>query len=71
VCCDSRHAGVGQVVGVDSGHGILVSCGDGSVWLRVLQAPGKKPVAGADFARGHRVGIGDRFGHDEMESTEG
>jgi methionyl-tRNA formyltransferase len=52
----------GSVIGIDSDRGILVSCGTGSLWLLELQAQGRKAVLGADFARGHRIKVGDRFG---------
>ncbi len=52
----------GRVIRIDSQSGILVSCSSGSVWLEVLQAPGKKPTGGADFARGYRIKVGDVFG---------
>jgi methionyl-tRNA formyltransferase len=50
------------VIAVDSARGILLSCGVGLLWLRKLQAPGKKPTSGADFARGRRIEAGDTFG---------
>jgi methionyl-tRNA formyltransferase len=51
-----------SVIAVDSAGGILVSCGGGLLWLKTLQAPGKRPTAGADFARGRRLEAGDTFG---------
>jgi methionyl-tRNA formyltransferase len=50
------------VIAVDSEAGILVCCKSGAVWLRTVQAQGKKPTGGADFARGYRIKIGDAFG---------
>ena len=54
--------GPGEVIEVDSSHGLLVSCGSGALWLRTLQAEGRKPIGGADFARGYRVRVGEVFG---------
>jgi methionyl-tRNA formyltransferase len=54
----------GQVIDIDSDRGLLVSCGRGAVWLPVLQAEGRKAIAGADFARGSRLKVGDGFGHE-------
>lgn len=51
----------GKIIEIDSTKGILVSCSGGAVWLSTLQAQGRKPVAGADFARGYRVKHGDFF----------
>lgn len=41
---------------------LLVATGDGAVALRSVQVPGKKALSGPEFARGYRVGPGDRFG---------
>ena len=61
----------GAVIGVDSDKGILVSCSGGSVWLARLQAQGRKAVSGADFARGHRIKVGDRFGSKTEQDLKG
>jgi methionyl-tRNA formyltransferase len=52
----------GTVAGLDSKDGILVSCGSGAVYLKTVQAQGKKPTGGADFARGYRIKAGDILG---------
>ncbi len=54
----------GRVIEIDSERGLLVSCRSGAVWLSLLQAEGRKPVGGADFARGSRLKVGDGFGHE-------
>ncbi len=51
----------GRVLSIDEQRGILVSCSDGSIWLERLQAPGRKAVGGAEFARGKRIAEGDLF----------
>jgi methionyl-tRNA formyltransferase len=49
----------GEVVEVGSA-GIAVMAGDGPVLLEVLQAPGKKAMSAAQYARGRRdLGAGD------------
>ncbi len=40
---------------------LVVSTGNNSLQILVLQVPGKKPVAAADFLRGYRVAPGDLF----------
>jgi len=45
-----------------SGDGPLVQTGEGALRLVAVQPEGKKPMGGADFARGCRVAIGDRLG---------
>lgn len=51
----------GAVLGARDGA-VLVAAGEGSVLaLQRLQRPGRKPVAGDDFARGERLAAGERF----------
>jgi methionyl-tRNA formyltransferase len=40
---------------------VSVACADGSVWLQRITAPGKKPVAAADWVRNAGMKVGDRF----------
>ncbi len=61
----------GEIKQVDASMGILVCCGNGGIWLKELQAPGKKPLHGADFARGYRLGIGDFLGEGSFEDSKG
>ncbi len=61
----------GAVIGIDSHKGILVSCNGGALWLAKLQAQGRKAVSGADFARGYRVKVGDRFGSKTEQDLKG
>ncbi|MAA74693.1 MAG: methionyl-tRNA formyltransferase [Salinisphaeraceae bacterium] len=49
----------GEIISADD-DGIVVACGQGSLTLRTLQWPGKKPVAAADAARGRKL-AGQRF----------
>lgn len=57
-------AGVGVPAGVleVSGDGPLVAAGEGTVRLLLVQPEGKKPMAGADYARGHALQPGDMLG---------
>jgi len=61
----------GKVIDVDSDKGVLVSCSEGSIWLVGLQAQGRNAVSGADFARGYRVKVGDRFGSKTKQDLTG
>lgn len=54
-------AGAGRVLDIDAGSGILIECSQGSVWLREVQAPGRRAVDGASFSRGARLARGDFF----------
>ncbi|MFH1313767.1 MAG: methionyl-tRNA formyltransferase [Candidatus Eisenbacteria bacterium] len=59
----------GKVIEIDSENGILVSCSGGAVWLMTLQALGRRPVTGAEFARGYRTEIGDLFSYEADQDT--
>jgi methionyl-tRNA formyltransferase len=54
-------AAPGTVLAVDA-EGILVATEDGALRLLEVQAPGKKRMPAADFARGARVAAGERLG---------
>jgi methionyl-tRNA formyltransferase len=42
-------------------EGVLVGTGKGLLLLKILQAPGRKRVPAAEFARGRRLRTGDAF----------
>lgn len=48
-------ASPGSLVALEEAQGLRVAAGEGSVWLREVQAPGRKPVSGAAYARGRRL----------------
>ncbi|MEQ1569995.1 MAG: methionyl-tRNA formyltransferase [Myxococcota bacterium] len=52
----------GEAGVVSSIDPLVVGCGVGSIALQTVQAPGKKPVSGRDFANGARLRPGDRLG---------
>jgi len=54
------HAVPGQIVALDR-QGIAVATGDGALQLRVLQRPGGKRLAAAQFLAGFPLQVGDRF----------
>jgi methionyl-tRNA formyltransferase len=51
----------GQVVEA-AGDRLVVAASEAAVRILILQIPGKKPFAAAEFLRGHRVQPGDRMG---------
>lgn len=51
----------GQVLEVDP-TGMLIACGDGAVRVIQVQAPGKRRISAAAFARGRGISIGDILG---------
>jgi methionyl-tRNA formyltransferase len=51
----------GEVVAVDS-DGMTIACEEGAVTIREVQAPGKKRMSAADFARGHQLAVGTILG---------
>lgn len=50
----------GSIVKVD--QQLVVATGDGAVEIVELQPAGKRSMSAADFLRGNRVSVGDRFG---------
>jgi methionyl-tRNA formyltransferase len=54
----------GEVPGsiVKADQHLVVATGDGTVEVLELQPAGKRSMAAADFLRGHRARVGDRFG---------
>ncbi len=53
----------GTVISVDKER-IVVTCGQGTLGLEVLQKPGGKPLPVAQFIQGFPIKVGDRFGAD-------
>jgi methionyl-tRNA formyltransferase len=51
-------AGAGVPGTILSTQPLVIACGAGALALREVQAPGKKPVSGADFANGARLRVG-------------
>jgi methionyl-tRNA formyltransferase len=53
-------AGTGEAGRVEEvgAQGYRFRCGDGSLWLERLQAPGGKPLAALDHANGHQIKAG-------------
>ena len=50
----------GEIVSTDGG--LTVACGDGNgVKILMIQAPGKKAMSCADFLRGHKIEVGEKF----------
>ena len=47
----------GEVLAI-SPEGIIISCYEGTILLKSLQAPNKKPLSGRDFANGNRLKMG-------------
>ncbi|MEZ4358894.1 MAG: methionyl-tRNA formyltransferase [Kofleriaceae bacterium] len=51
----------GEVLEIGA-QGARVACGEGSVWLRELQVPGRKRMAAAQLAAGRGLAVGQVFG---------
>ncbi len=48
----------GAVLSLDP---LVVACGEGALELLTVQAPGRRPIPGADLARGAHLSVGGRF----------
>ncbi len=54
------NAKAGEIISTDGG--LSVACGDGNgVKILTIQAPGKKAMSCADFLRGHKIEVGEKF----------
>ena len=47
---------------ISSSHGIIVACGDGSIWIRDVQPSGKRRMRSIEWMRGRGISIGDQLG---------
>ena len=50
------------MIGADGKRGLVVGTGEGSLALDEVQPAGKRRMSGADFVRGYRIEVGERFG---------
>lgn len=64
VACEGDGA-PGTVLAYDDERGMVISCGSGAIQIADVQAPGKKRMAAAAFARGKRIEIGSRIAPNE------
>jgi len=60
-CEISSSAPPGTVIEADRGR-LVVSTGQGGVEVHQIQPEGKRTMTAADFLRGSRIAVGDRFG---------
>lgn len=51
----------GQILALDPQHGPLIATGDGALQLLAVQPLGKKAMSGAEYLRGARLTMADRF----------
>jgi len=61
---DSGSGEPGKVLSADAAKGLVVACGEGGLRIDILQMPGKKPMAAADFLRGKGIPVGTILGED-------
>lgn len=59
---DTGQGEAGIVIGADGKRGLVVGTGEGALALDEVQPAGKKRMSGADFVRGYRIEVGERFG---------
>ena len=58
----------GGIVYADERRGVTVQTGDGGLELVRVQPEGRSRIDGAEFLRGYRPAVGDRFGAPDAES---
>ena len=62
---EGSHGAPGTVLAIDA-RGLHVACGEGAVWIRDVQLPGKKRLAAAQVAMGRGIAVGDVLGRPEL-----
>jgi methionyl-tRNA formyltransferase len=68
---DEREPGAAAGTVLEIGApGARVACGIGSVWIRELQAPGRKRLAAAQVAAGRGLAVGQRFAERAAPAAE-
>lgn len=58
---DTGMGEAGTVIGADGKRGLIVGTGEGALVLDEVQPAGKKRMSGADFMRGYRIEVGEKF----------
>ena len=58
---DTGMGEAGTVIGADGKRGLIVGTGEGALVLDEVQPAGKKRMSGADFVRGYRIEVGEKF----------
>ena len=59
---DTGQGEAGTVIGADGKRGLIVGTGEGALVLDEVQPAGKRRMSGADFVRGYRIEVGEKFG---------
>ena len=59
---DTGMGEAGAVIEADGKRGLIVGTGEGALALDEVQPAGRKRMSGADFVRGYRIEVGERFG---------
>ena len=59
---DTGQGEAGTVIDADDKRGLIVGTGEGALALDEVQPAGKKRMCGADFVRGYRMEVGEKFG---------
>ncbi len=59
---DTGQGEAGTVIGAGGKRGLIVGTGEGALVLDEVQPAGKRRMSGADFVRGYRIEVGEKFG---------
>jgi methionyl-tRNA formyltransferase len=60
---------VGEIVAIDKSLGPIVQAGEGLLAIGQIQPAGKRPITGAEFARGYHPETGETFQTPQITST--
>lgn len=64
ICEDNSVKNAGEILSLDKGKGLKVSCGEGTLYIKIAQFAGSKKMNVEDYARGHDIEIGVVLGQE-------
>lgn len=62
MCNDTLDKQAGEILALEKGKGLKVSCGEGTLYIKTAQFAGSKKMNVEDYARGHDIEIGTVLG---------
>ena len=58
VCDENSDKEAGEILALEKGKGLKISCGEGTLYIVTAQFPNSKKMNVEDYARGHEIELG-------------
>ena len=58
VCDENSDKEAGEILALETGKGLKISCGEGTLYIVMAQFPNSKKMNVEDYARGHEIELG-------------